>query len=416
MLSWLHTDGRYIKNSQGQIINLTGLNFEALGNPISAYETDWKGTIYWRYGDPSVPRQEQPKEVVTPYLVPKWREYGVNSIRLWLNWYVWRGIYENRTAGNWPEYIPQIDLLIDECSKQGIYVILDFHQYSGYEFTGVYNTPETFKQEWIAWLVEVVDRYKDNPTVVGIDIINESQAAHWGSVEAYYSAMLEAAQAVHNANPNILIIIETGIQQHPRWSRFDQYLIDNPIHAQVPNVVYSFHRYYFQEYIYRSYAYPTPSGPMFPPELDFPASYKNGNYTLAKQQMEQVWYNELFYVLDKGYPLWYGEFGFGGGYVRGLVGEVEPAWDTVLNDVLQLCNKYGVGWSYYGWSWGEEYRYGMLARDANYDFLTVYLQPKADIIKQNMALPPVPTPTSGIPYFLAPLLGIGLILAGPRKK
>jgi hypothetical protein len=392
----LHVEGRYIKNEYGQIVNLTGLNFFSLGYPISSYAPDWDGTINWRFGDPSVSRYKQTKEVITPYLVSKWKEIGVNSVRLLLNWYVWRGIYENRTPGSWPEYIPQVDLLVEECSKQGIYVILTFMQYSSHEFDGVYNTPETFKQEWIEWLVEVVTRYKDNPAVAGIDIINEPKLEHWAGSwknrnighEVYYSAALEAAQAIHNANPNILIFIETGLQQHPRWTKFDPYLIDHPIHTQVPNVVYEFHRYYFQTYLYRSKESPEypDNGPLLPDGLDYPASYKNGDYELARQQMEQVWYDELFYVLDKGYPMWYGEFGFKGGYDR-YGNLVEPAWDVVLNDTLQLCNKYGVGWSYLGWDSGIGDRYGVLLRDDN-GYYTVYEEPKAGIVQQNFMFLP----------------------------
>jgi len=397
----LHVEGRYIKNEAGQIVNLTGFNFADLGYPQQAFGDlgSWDGSLArcWRYGPPDINPNMVTAQQVADYMASKWREFGVNSVRVWLNWYTWRNLEEwTRTYYPFPGYIPSIDAIVSASAKNGIYVILSFLEVQSKEFNGVWNTPETFKVEWINFLRELATRYKDEPAVAAIEIINEPKPDQWRSAEAFYSAALEASQAIRNITPDTMIFIETGLQVQPRWTGIDPYLIDNPIHTQVSNVVYVFHRYYWQTYTYRSRASPNyaDKGPMLPADLDYPATYQQGNYALAKQQMEQVWYDELLFVLERGYALWYGEFGFNENYLDPNPGwqysKGEPAWQTALNDKLQLCNKYGVGWSYLYWGPGDANVYGMLLTNAQ-GYYTSYKEPKARIIRDNIIpLPPSP--------------------------
>ncbi|PWA90189.1 ricin B, lectin domain, Glycoside hydrolase, family 5 [Artemisia annua] len=102
--------------------------------------------------------------------------------------------------------------VIDELAKEDIMVVLDNHvslpkwccsNDDGNAFFG----DEFFDpDEWVQGLVAVASRYKGNPTVVAMSMRNELRGPHQ-EISIWYNYMQQGAVAIHNTNPEILVIL-----------------------------------------------------------------------------------------------------------------------------------------------------------------------------------------------------------------
>lgn len=138
-----------------------------------------------------------------------------------------------------------LDDLIDWCGKYGLYVILDMHCAPGGQ-TGaniddsVNDQPrlwmdETNKQKTVDVWRRIAEHYKDNPTVIGYDLLNEpipSQFSQYNEqLIPLYKRIVSAIREVDNKH----IIFLEGADWANNFRVFPE-----PFDS---NVVYSFHRY-----------------------------------------------------------------------------------------------------------------------------------------------------------------------------
>ena len=199
----LHTAGQYIVDSNGNRVRLNAVNW------YGAESTDFVVA-----GLEAVPLQS---------IVQQIKSLGFNAVRLpWSN-----QLYESNPVV--PGYaltanpnleaqnaLTVLDQVIGALTDAGIMVILDDHNSdaewccSNTDGNSLwYNTryPET---NWIADWQGMVQRYHDNPWVIGADLRNEPRAdATWGGVPAtdWHSAAERGGNAVLSANPNLLIFV-----------------------------------------------------------------------------------------------------------------------------------------------------------------------------------------------------------------
>jgi hypothetical protein len=292
--SGLHVDGRWIRDANGNVVQLRGASWE---------ETLWS----W----PSLIDWTQEADRV--------KMLGVTLVRVSLNPQYW----------NESDYVPTIDKIVSLLAARQIYVILDFHEikidetYDDIANVIVNNASVGPFSNWIDFVKTLATRYKDYPYAAFIEFFG--QPPH-GTANyplnvlepAYYNSVLNAARQVHSINPNVLVTFG-GVNS----DGVGQIFIDNPLPE--PNVVYGLHRYYHFDIGYSHYA----------------NSYAAGQFNLARQQMEQLYLSIGLVMVQKGYPVIDLEFGAYGS---------DPNWDTQIRDLYALLAKYRVGWvqwSYY---------------------------------------------------------------------
>lgn len=325
-LGWLHTDGRYIKDSFGNIVTLTGWTWNELG---------WRPDFGEYQGANFHPEQ---------HLEPRLQraiELGVNSIRLPLSWYNWRGIpnpansydydlYVQLTGNNPPYeeyYKGVVDNVVHRLAENNIYVILDEHAAGG--SADDCNAIMADPTEWINYHKEVCARYADKPNVIAYNPMNEPHLVFPTTGNYWHDLMSQVAEAIHSVNPNILVFVPNPID----WDRDLQYwfIVSQPLDE--PNIVYAFHHY---------------------PHLDSPQwhkctyfySYMDGDYDLARQQMEQLFYDTTFKMLDYDYPIFHEEWG-----IHEETTYMSHELQLIVEqDMFNLMKKYGVGWNW--WNWG----------------------------------------------------------------
>ena len=265
-------------------------------------------------------------------------ELGVTWIRIFIRPSFWT----DPTIG--ASYKDLIDRFVQEFTSRNIYCIVGL---LGFDMSIVPDNPTP----WLDFLKELANRYKGNPGMCGIFIWNEPPAPPFNA-DIWHEWAVLGAQSVHDANPNLLKLVHCD---RANRAGIDNYWISNPI--SVPNVVYVFHDYYWQNYYYD--------------HRDFTESYKAGNYSLAKQQMEQSMYNRYFkYAVEHNMCIMNEEFGFNGGLNPAGKGYGnEPGWPQCQIDYMDLLNKYEIPWNEYDWWVKNDENYG-LAQESDYNTLS----------------------------------------------
>lgn len=285
----LHVDGRWIKDANGNVVQLRGASWE---------ETlwSWPSLIDWTQ------RADHAKTL------------GVTLVRLALD------------PQHWTEsdYVPTVDKIVSLLEQRQIYVILDFHEvkqgetYDDIANVIVNNASVGPFSNWIDFVKTLATRYKDHPYAAFIEFFGQPPHATANYPlnvldPAYYNSVLNAARQVHSVNPDVLVTFG-GVNSDSVGQDF----INNPLPE--PNVVYGLHRYYHFDIGWSDYA----------------KSYASGQFDLARQQMEQLYLSIGLVMLQKGYPVVDLEFGAYGS---------DPNWNVQIQDLYALLAKYGVGWT-----------------------------------------------------------------------
>ena len=186
------------------------------------------------------------KNYITEADIRRIAELGFNSVRPALN------ARRFLTEGDNPAYVDEgfrlLDDLVRWCGKHNVYVIIDMHGAPGGQ-TGTNiddsanDQPELFmdpkyEKRLIDLWVKIAERYKDEPTVAGYDLLNEPLPERTGAA-AKYKQELEPlyrriTTAIRKVDKKHMIILE-GADWSNDWSVFSK--------PFAPNLVYQFHYY-----------------------------------------------------------------------------------------------------------------------------------------------------------------------------
>ena len=194
----LHTKGKKIYNKRGEEVILRGVNLgtwliqESWMTPIENSDDNIStlNTLTERFG------VEKAYELIniyednwiTEYDLDKIVELGFNCVRVpfWFRnfYYDDKGTKILDENGEWD--FSRLDWVVSECSKRGLYVILDLHGAPGYQnnkdHCGKIGDSGLFKltkqaEEWrkltIELWVAIAKRFSGNPAVAMYDLLNE---------------------------------------------------------------------------------------------------------------------------------------------------------------------------------------------------------------------------------------------------
>jgi endoglucanase len=254
------------------------------------------------------------------------------------------------------------DRVINELDAQGIYFVLDFHNYDCQSINELWYSPSYTEDEWVDDLAFVAGRYSGVAHFVGIDIKNEPHGqATWGTGSEstdWNTAAEKAAAEVLAANPGLLVFVQ-GIQDNPvcsgstaHWwggnlEPFECFPLDTP----ADKVVLSPHVY----------------GPDVFAQPYFNAAGFPDN-------MPAIWEKHFGYLTTLGYSVVIGEFG-------GRYGHGGDPRDKTLQDAL-ISYMYSKGMTdFFYWSWNPNSGdTGGVLQD---DWKTVW-QDKVDLLRRLM--------------------------------
>ena len=176
------------------------------------------------------------------------KQTGMNSIRLPFHYKLftdedYMGLKSNQDG------FARVDSIIKWCKAEGLYVILDMHDAPGgqtgdniddsYGYPWLFES-ETSKQLFNEIWKKITDRYKNEPTVLGYDLLNEPIATYFTNKEEINKLLVpvykRGVEAIRSVDPNHIILLG-GAQWNSNFSMFDEKAIDS-------NMLYTCHRYW----------------------------------------------------------------------------------------------------------------------------------------------------------------------------
>lgn len=361
--NYLHTSGSQILDASNNIVGLSGLNWFGFETttfaPHGLWARNWgdmldqiKGLGY------NVIRLPFSNAMLQPGVMPTGIDYTKNPDLQGLS------------------ALEVMDKIIAGASARGLKIILDNHRSTpggGPEANGLWYTSDFPESRWISDWQMLVDRYKNEPSVIAVDLRNEPHdSACWGCGDPtldWRLAAEKAANAVLAVNPNLLIIVE-GVSayngQSTWWGGNLMGAKDYPVRLNVPGrLVYSPHEY---------------------PESVAPQPWFNDpNYP---NNLPAVWDSYWGYLVkDQTAPILVGEFGTKYQTIK------DQQWMDSFKNYIQQNR---LNWTF--WSLNPDSGdTGGLLQD---DWISVD-QAKQDILKQiqyafidSAYQPPSPTPSA----------------------
>ncbi|MBN1584366.1 MAG: glycoside hydrolase family 5 protein [Anaerolineae bacterium] len=173
------------------------------------------------------------------------KQAGFNHVRASFNWRLFATEDDpRRLEGIGYECL---DRLVEWCKAEGLYVVLDMHGAPGgqtgdniddsWGYPFLYECPQSQALTIDIW-ASLAERYGDEPTVIGYDLLNEPVATHFDreqfnpKLEPLFKRIVEAIRA-HDSNH---IIFLGGAQWNTNFSVFGPPFDDK--------LAYTFHRYW----------------------------------------------------------------------------------------------------------------------------------------------------------------------------
>jgi endoglucanase len=247
---FVHADGKQLVDAHGQKLLLRGTN---LGNWLVT-----EGYMFQLEGGPQSTREIETmvNELIGPTAAVKfWHDYrdqyvtrkdidfiaksGFNTIRIPFH-------YRYFVAGD-DEGFTLVDRVVQWAKEDGLYVILDMHCAPGgqtganiddsWGYPWLYDDAASQQQAADIWK-RIAQHYRDNPTVLGYDLLNEP-IPHYPALKQYnsklepvYRKLVAAVRSVDKSH----VVILGGAQWDSNFEVFGK-----PFDS---NVMYTFHKYW----------------------------------------------------------------------------------------------------------------------------------------------------------------------------
>ncbi|MBQ8966034.1 MAG: cellulase family glycosylhydrolase [Ruminococcus sp.] len=217
---WLHTDGSHIYDKNGKEVWLTGCNWFGYNTGTNTFDGLWNSNL-----------EDSVKAIA---------DHGFNLIRVPIS----AELLNRWAAGEYPKAnyntssnknllgmnsLEIFDYFLKLAEQNGIKVMPDIHSAEtdamGHT-ANLWYTKNVSAAEYYSALEWLADRYKDNDTIIAIDLKNEphgkpnegSSAAIWNNSKAdnnWKYVAETAAKKVLAKNPNVLIMVE-GTEIYPK--------------------------------------------------------------------------------------------------------------------------------------------------------------------------------------------------------
>ena len=233
-----------------------------------------------------------------------------------------------------------LDKIVQAAGQRGLKIILDRHRPDSGAQSELWYTSRYSEQRWLDDWRMLATRYKTDATVIAADLHNEPRGmASWGDGNAatdWQLAAERAGNAIHEINPNWLIIVE-GIEKVGSdfywWGGNLIAAGPHPVTLKVPNrVVYSTH--------------------------DYPASlYAQSWFTAADypSNLPGVWSRYFGYLAEQDIaPVFVGEFG------TKLQTESDKQW---LRALVSYIGEHQLNWSFWCFNPNSDDTGGILQDD-----------------------------------------------------
>ena len=317
LTGFLHTEGNKIVDSEGNRVFLRGINL----NPF--YFQSFKETPDSPYSPEEI--NEFNRDMFTHYITEEdyttLNNMGVNVVRKQVSFYALETSPYQYNDG----VLQYLDHLVEMGTRYGIYVIISLtdaaqntkqqQNQQHYDGNPYLWTDEEWHNRVVAAWEYIANRYADNPTIAGYDVINEPTAPSEDDLHAFYFDIISTIRSV---DINHIIILE---RQH--FDSYENILFGGQYNDD--NLMLSFHHY-----------------------EDINGEGENSECDPNAVYHSESELNDLisdFLLLDEvvNRPLYIGEFG---AVALPCVGERSLKW---TGDIMKVMNEHGVHYTYHSY-------------------------------------------------------------------
>ncbi|KAK4485734.1 hypothetical protein RD792_008380 [Penstemon davidsonii] len=243
--------------------------------------------------------------------------------------------------------------VVASLAKNNVLIILDNHTSkpgwccSNFDGNGFFGDQYFNPDLWIKGLTKVATTFNTTNNVVAMSLRNELRGPKQ-NVNDWYRYMQKGAEAVHAANPNVLVIL-SGL----KYDRDLSFLHNKKVSLSFPNkLVFELHWYGFSD----------------------GRAWEDGNPNQVCGQVVNDIKQKAGFLLDQGYPLFLSEFGFD---MRGT--NVND--NRYLNCFMGWAAEFDVDWALWALTGSYYLREGVVGMDEYYG---VYNWNWSDIRNQSL--------------------------------
>ena len=340
---WLHVDKNKIVDSEGNEVWLTGCNWFGYNTGTNIFDGLWNADLNTSINAIADHGFNLIRIPISTELVNQWEdgEYPEANFNQATNSYL--------VGMNSLEIF---NYVIGQCRANGIKIMIDFHcattNASGHNYPMWYDE-KISEKDYIRAIEWVADTYKNDDTIIAIDLENEphgkeneSPRAKWDDSkdsDNWKYIAEKAGKAALDKNPGVLIMVE-GIEIYPKdtkkngnfkstdkndylynwWGGNLRGVEDNPVDLGKydDKLVYSPHDY----------------GPTVYEQPWFKGDYDYDSL------MDDCWYDNWFYIYDKKIaPLLIGEWG-------GYMTEPNITWMTYCRELIKKYKLHHTFWCF----------------------------------------------------------------------
>ncbi|MDE2213692.1 MAG: glycoside hydrolase family 5 protein [Candidatus Omnitrophica bacterium] len=316
---FLKRDKNSIVTADGKPVHLRGVNFGGwlMMEAYFMYSPNWPQQVFEkefvrRHGPEALQKllKSFRENFITEADVRQVASWGMNCIRL---------PFHYKVAAD-RETLAYLDRAVSWGRKHKVYLILDLHAAYGAQNHDWHSDSMGPAELWTKksnrhktydlWQM-LADRYKDEETVAGYDVLNEAVLDDAGLLNEFYSQLIKA---IRRSDKNHILFIEGN-----RWAQQIDVLDD----FEDDNWVYSIHFYEPIEFTFN-----------YVPFLKYP--WKGCDKDVIRRRMEGYWH----FARKRNRPVHVGEFGVN--YRQGFYHE-----HVYLRDELKVFNDLGFHWNYW---------------------------------------------------------------------
>ncbi len=243
-----------------------------------------------------------------------------NCIRLPFHY----GLIESKPYVYSKEGLKYLDRAVAWAKKYKLWVILDLHAAPGAQNhdwhsdslgkAGLWHNKEYQKRTFALWEF-LADHFKDEKTIAGYDLLNESVIDDSRLLNAFYKTLIKRIRSV---DKNHILFVEGN-----KWA-MDLDCLDT---FDDTNMALSIHSYQPLEFTFN-----------FVPHLSYPLKHDGLAWNRGTLKKMLLAYKRI--AQKRGLPVFVGEFGVN--YRQGLFGE-----DAYLRDILLCFKEFGFHWTYW---------------------------------------------------------------------
>ncbi len=229
---WLHVnENAEIVDMNGKPVWLTGCNWFGYNVGSQVFDGVWSINMHQALNEIADHGFNLLRVPMSTQILLQWKNKEpdpIIKINEWKN----PELTVEGIEGGTPKYSFDIwNMAVDWCRENGIKIMMDIHSATtnaaGHNYALWYDSNYS-EEDWLEALAWFADYYKDDDTILAIDLKNEPHGkkddgiyAKWdGSSDAnnWRYAAEKGANAVLSKNPNLLVMVE-GIEVYPKFEK-----------------------------------------------------------------------------------------------------------------------------------------------------------------------------------------------------